>query len=184
MIKTKHPDSYDGWKHLEALQGDEGLLEIVEFDIGIKEDWPDSLIEGVDCVYFCAAFNKFEILSLDYEVQEMFPTIEGIYRSMDLMKKHGVRRFIFTSCVCTVRGSKHRNLYNEEIWTPLENCESGERIKILAERTVWWIDQKFANTFDVTVLNPGLMLGPSMLQKVKGSSMQFFQKLISGETSV
>jgi nucleoside-diphosphate-sugar epimerase len=163
------------WKFLMGFCGAAENLKVFGLDLETQEDWPEGMFEGVDVIYFCAIPNAFE--KIHHEIEGVMPGVEGIINLMENARDRGIRRIVISSCVCTIRGDKYKAHYNEEIWNTVNGADFSEECKIFAERTAWWFNSRHPDDFDLTIFNPGMLLGPSLFKKrIKGASQTLIHK--------
>lgn len=179
-VREMRADDQPEWKFLTQLDRAENL-KVFALDLETQGDWPAEMFEDVDVIYFCAIPNAFE--KIHHEIDGVMPGIEGIINCMENARDRGIRRIVISSCVCTIRGDKYKPHYNEEIWNTINSADFTEECKIFAERTAWWFNSKHPDCFDLTIFNPGLLLGPSLfLKRIKGASQTLIHRLLTKST--
>jgi nucleoside-diphosphate-sugar epimerase len=99
--------------------------------------------------------------------------------------KHKVKRVVITSSGLTIFTRKPENqkeIYNENDWSDLEVLGPYEKSKFLAERAAWDFVKSLPDDerFELTVINPNLILGPPLIQG-EFVSANFIKKILLGQ---
>jgi len=79
--------------------------------------------------------------------------------------RHGVKKIVITSSIAAIfPGHKPpKNHFNEEDWSVLEESPAYEKSKHLAEKEAWRIYEQNKDKIMMTIINPGMVLGPPWL---------------------
>lgn len=182
----------DTWDHLFGFSYTDipGYLEVVQCNLegNWDDDDPESkmpknlnggwseVVKGCDAIIHCASPNPFKPPKKEIEV--IYPAIEGVINVFEAAMQEGITRIIFVSCICSIRGCKFNFSYNEKSIGDFEELTSVEKSKAFAEKTAQYIAEKNHEKINLTIFNPGFMLGPTFQKHCKSSSCQFFKKLL------
>ena len=87
---------------------------------------------------------------------------------MEAAKKHKVKRVVICSSIAAVFGTKDKDksFFNENDWSEVDcGFSSYELSKTLAEKAAWDFQANLEEDeyFEVVTINPGLILGPSLV---------------------
>jgi len=82
-----------------------------------------------------------------------------------------------------MRGGKYKLTYNEDSWGEPENITGIEKSKIFSERSAWFFSKENRQDIQLTVVNPGFLLGPCLQNHYEFSSGLFLKKFMDGRVS-
>jgi nucleoside-diphosphate-sugar epimerase len=96
------------------------------------------------------------------------PAVEGTLAVMKAAHKHKVKRVVITSSCASIMIQKEENskpVYTEQDWSDVTIAAPYEKSKTLAERAAWDFLKALPESerFELTIINPGLILGPSLI---------------------
>ena len=140
------------------------LLEIVEADLLSDAGWPEAMR---DCRYVLHVASPFPLRPpKDFDAL-IRPARDGTLRVLKAAEAAGVERVVMTSSVAAIlypaTGEQSR-VYDERDWTDPRRPDISGYIasKALAERAAWeYVTGKGRRSW-LSVINPGLVLGPSI----------------------
>ncbi len=167
--------------HLRELPGAGEGLELFGADL-MKPGSFDEAIAGCEWVFHVA--SAVFLNAKDPQREIIDPAIEGTNNVLDAIEKAGtVKRVGLTSSIAAVQNVNERNnhTYTENDWCEDATIKSGPYplAKVTAEKAVW--DRKDKLGFDLTVVNPTLVLGPVMAQVHMRSSPSALRSICRGE---
>jgi len=155
-------------------------LKFVELDLLSSRGWKQAL-RGVETVIHTASLSPSQ--SEASEAQDIQPALESTERLFSAAHAAGIARIVMTSSAVTMihvnRPDDHA--YSCADWTDLNHgaVNAYVRAKTMAERRAWdWTDRHAA--LELTVINPGLMLGPP-LDPHYGRALRGIERLLSGK---
>ena len=158
----------------------DGRLEFVLADL-VRDDGWDQAARGCDFVLHVASPSPPG--PPKHEDELIIPTRDGTLRVLRAAAKSGARRVVVTSSLAAIVAG-HDNAektFDENDWTNLEREKRGyPRSKTLAERAAW----DYANEnrdIELTVINPGVVLGPSVDGKTFSTSGELVRLLMVRE---
>ena len=149
---------------IEALQNSGTSTEnlnLYVFDLTNDEGWDDGM-EGCDYLLHVAS-----PLALENHTEEYFvkPAVAGVKRALKFAKKHGVKKVVLTSSVAAIfETGEEKVFYDESDWSDPDNpnISNYSKSKTLAEKAAWEFLKEEGNPFDFAVINPALVIGPSL----------------------
>lgn len=173
-------------KHLRALRGPSGDgVDLVEADLSQDAGWQEA-VEG--CEYVLHVASPFPSAIPDDESDLIVPAVEGTRRvlaacSATQKQAKRVKRVVLTSSLAAVaygRRSTEERVLTEADWSDPEGCEPYQKSKTLAERAAWDFVASLPkdDAFELTVINPGFVLGP-MMSTVGGTSAELIKRLLN-----
>ena len=136
-------------------------LNIYTFDLNDDEGW-DQGIEGCDYLLHVASPIALENHDEDFFVK---PAVAGVKRAMKFAKKHNVKKVVLTSSVAAIYETMDsKSYYDETDWSDPENpaISHYSKSKTLAERAAWEFIENENHPFELAVINPALVIGPSL----------------------
>ncbi|SNY93020.1 dihydroflavonol-4-reductase [Cohaesibacter sp. ES.047] len=162
---------------------DDQALTFVELDLMKDANWSVAMT-GVD--YLIHAASPFiTYIPKDPENEVIKPAVNGTRRALEAALASGVKHIVLTSSmasVCYGHGKEGKvKSYGPEDWSNPDAPDMVPyfRSKTLAERTAWQLMQAAGREQDLSVVNPGLILGP-MLDEDPGTSGAVIQKMMKG----
>jgi nucleoside-diphosphate-sugar epimerase len=171
-------------KMAEELPGE---LKFYEADL-LEEGSFDDAMEGVDILIHMA--SPFFISGIkDAKKQLIDPALQGTRNVLNTAKnKSSVKRVVLTSSVAAVHGDNidlketEKDVFTEENWNTTSNLKHQpySYSKTLAEQEAWKIS-KSQEQWDLVVINPGFVLGPSLSKRKDSTSIDFMVSLLKGK---
>ena len=136
-------------------------LNLYTFDLNDDEGW-DQGMEGCDYLLHVASPIALENHDEDFFVK---PAVAGVKRAMKFAKKHNVKKVVLTSSVAAIfETMETKSYYDETDWSDPDNpaISHYSKSKTLAERAAWDYVEKENHPFELAVINPALVIGPSL----------------------
>jgi dihydroflavonol-4-reductase len=136
-----------------------GIAELVTANLESDDGWAGAV---ADCDYVLHVASPFPLTDPADEDELIRPAVQGTLRVLRASAASGtVKRVVLTSSIAAIRGdSRGGRTLTEEDWTdPGASRDPYQKSKTLAERAAW----EFARAdgrLELTVINPGLVLGP------------------------
>lgn len=155
-----------------------GSLSFVQADLEADAGWAEAMA-GVDVVVHTA--SPFPIAQPKDPQALIRPAVDGTRRVLEAAAAAGVKRVVLTSSVAAVVDlSKGEHLHDEEDWCDpsKDSATAYEKSKTLAERKAWEIAK--ARDLNLTVINPGFVLGPP-LDEHYGASLGLVERFLKGK---
>ncbi len=154
------------------------------FTLNLTEDagWDEGMI-GCDYVLHVAS-----PISLDAQDEEYFvgPAVAGVERALKFAKKHQVKKVVLTSSVAAIfETTVLKQYYDESDWSDPNKPEINHyaKSKTLAEMAAWDFVKNEGNPFELAVINPALVIGPSLSGDL-GESNKAISLLVGGKMPV
>ena len=148
----------------EALQKHNTPTENLNlFTLNLTEDdgWDEGM-EGCDYLLHVASPIALENHNEDFFVK---PAVAGVKRAFKYAKKHNVKKVVLTSSVAAIFDTlEEKTDYDETDWSDPENPSISHyaKSKTLAEKAAWDFVDNEDNPFELAVINPALVIGPSL----------------------
>ena len=139
-------------------------LEIVEADL-LKPDTWDSAVSG--CAYVMHIASPFMIKTPSDENELIRPAVEGTMAVLKACAKNNVKHVVITSSIVAIMSGYNsaKKDYTEADWADIDTVPAYNKSKTIAEREAW----KYYNSlpketrFKMTTINPGYIVGPSLV---------------------
>lgn len=156
-------------------------LDFVTADL-LDDNWSE-VIKGCDFVLHIASPFPFE--SPRDEKELLIPAIEGTLHVLKACAVNRVQRVVLTSSlVAVVRGhNDYHPTFDEGDWTIVnDRISTYAKSKTLAERAAWDFMHQMNTDHgtELTVINPGLVLGPLLDRKYLGTSAKMVRHILAG----
>ncbi len=156
-------------------------LSFVELDLMSDDNW-DEAMDG--CRYVLHVASPFPNAEPKDENDLITPAREGALRALRAAANAGVKRTVLTSSMAAVaydHTQKAGHVYDEKDWSNIDGDISAYlKSKTVAEKAAWdFIKTDAAKSMELSVINPGAVLGP-LLDKSYSTSGILVEKLLSG----
>lgn len=169
----------ESYAHLRALPGAE-RLELVEADLLEPAGWP-VVVEGAEVVLHTA--SPYVLDAKDPQKDLVEPAVKGTENVLQACAKTpSVRRVVVTSSMAAVTDEPESDrVLTEADWNEKSSLTRNPYYfsKTLAERAAWDFVEAQKPGFDLVVINPFLVIGPSLSPGVNTSN-QVFVDLLGG----
>lgn len=168
--------------HLSDATDLESRLTFVALDLSSDAGWDDAMT-GVDVLMHTA--SPFPFVQPKNEEDVIRPAVDGAMRALRAAQKTGVTRVVFTSSTAAILGSAlppGDTAFDETNWTDPTDPDTTPytRSKTLAEQAAWDFVRDEAPEMQLTVVNPGFVLGTPLDQNF-GTSIQVIERILRGK---
>jgi len=156
-------------------------LSFVTLNLDSDAGW-DEAMKG--CAFVQHVASPFPNTDPDNEDELIKPAREGALRALRAAANAGVKRVVLTSSMAAVAYGHKREpdyVHTEDDWTNIEgNVSAYVKSKTIAEKAAWgFVETKEAGGMELSVINPGAVLGP-LLDKTYSTSGELITKLLDG----
>lgn len=157
----------------------ENRLRFVELDLMSDGGWAGAA-EGMDVLIHTASPVPLEQPQNEDDIVR--PAVDGTLRALRAAKAAGITRVVLTSSIAAVgesEGVPAGRLYDESDWSDPDWPEITPyaKSKTLAERAAWDFVRTQAPDMHLTVINPGLVIGPPLDSHI-GTSLALVQRIL------
>ncbi len=166
----------------------EELFNRIEWAEGDMLDYYnlESLLEGVDEIYHCAAVISFR--STDRQ-QMIHNNVEGTAQMVNAALENKVKKFCYVSSVAALGTAQSGYLTNEETnWVPTKKVSGYSESKFFSEMEIW---RGIEEGLNAIIVNPSIVLGPGnwnsgspRLFKTVWEGMKFYTRGVTGYVDV
>lgn len=168
--------------HLTDPGDIERRLTFVALDLTRDTGWVDAM-DGVDVVMHTA--SPFPMTQPKNEDDLIRPAVDGALRALRAAQAAGVTRFVLTSSTAAISGSDlppGDTAFDETNWTNPDDAKISAytKSKTLAEQAAWEFVRDEAPEMQLTVVNPGFVLG-APLDGTFGTSIEVIKRLLRGK---
>ena len=154
---------------LTDLPGASERLELVEADL-LDEDTYDQAVVG--CEYVMHVASPYVLDVEDPRRDLLDPAVNGTLSVFESAQRDGgVKRIVLTSSFAAMSGQPKEGVWTEEDWNTTSTLEFGsyQYSKTMAERAAWEFIDTHRTSFDLVVINPTGVIGPSIVARVNQS---------------
>ena len=152
---------------------DDNNLEFCELDLLKDDGWSDAM---VDCDFVMHLASPFVLENPKDENDLIKPAKEGTLRTLTAAKKAGIKRVVVTSSTAAVNSHMKTGTSDHNTWTDINSkyVTPYQKSKTIAEKAAWdfFNDQSDDNKMEMTVINPGGVMGPQLGKDLDGASTQ------------
>lgn len=167
--------------HLRALPGAGDRLELVQADL-MKPDSFDRAVAGCRVVLHTA--SPYLLASKDPQRDLVDPAVKGTVAVLEsCARAAGIERVVVTSSMAAITDEPDESvILTEEHWNEKSSLDRNPYYysKTMAERAAWAFVEENKPGFDLVVINPFLVIGPSLGPGVNTSN-QIFVDLLAGK---
>ena len=158
-------------------------LEFCELDLTKDNGWDKAM---TDCCYVLHVASPFVINEPKHESELIKPAVEGTLRALKAAKKANVKRVVLTSSIVAMFAHLKKGIFTPKTWTEINGknkINSYQKSKTLAEKAAWEFirNQDQTNPLELTVINPGAVLGPTLSKDISGASLGICAQLLTAK---
>lgn len=166
--------------HLRALAGAAERLSFVEADLCAQGAF-DAAVDG--CEYVMHTASPYSLDTKDPQNDLVIPALEGTRNVLGACKKAGtVKKVVLTSSMAAITDEPESDhVLSENDWNEKSSLDRNPYYysKTAAEREAWRIVNEEKPNFKLVVVNPFLVIGPSLSPALNPSN-QLFVDLLKG----
>jgi len=155
-------------------------LELVHADL-LEPHSFDETVRGCDTVFHVA--SPYALTVADPARDLLAPAVEGTMNVLRAcLTSPAVKRVVLTSSVAAIVGSPDGRVLTEDDWNTNSSLDNNpySYSKTQAERAAWAFMEEHQPDFDLVVINPSAVLGPSHRVSV-GPSVGLIRDLMTGK---
>ena len=177
---TRDVDKTKADGHLTGLPGADERLELVQADL-VDEGSFDGPMQG--CEYVMHTASPYILDVEDPQRDLVDPAVRGTLSVMEAASRtQGVKRVVLTSSFAAISGGAKDHTWSEEHWNDVSSLDRNPYAfsKTQAERAAWDFVENGNVDFDLVVINPTGVIGPSVMQHVN-QTHEFFVGATRGD---
>ena len=178
----------DKYAHLSEIdKSGDGNLKLFKADLLDEGSFKEAML---DCELVIHTASPFFIQGIKNAKEQLIqPALDGTRNVLDSVNETAsVKRVVLTSSVVAIYGdaidvrSTGSGVFNEKIWntTSTESHQPYSFSKTLAEKVAWKMAGE-QERWDLLVINPGFVMGPSMSKRVDSTSIDFMRSIVNGK---
>jgi dihydroflavonol-4-reductase len=155
---------------VQALPGAPERLELVEADL-LDPPSLNRAVAGCELVMHTA--SPYFMTYRDAQKELVDPAVNGTRDTLAACKAAGtVKRVVVTSSVAAITDEPPERVLTEEDWNTTSSLERNAYYysKVLAEKEAWRFAGEEEPGFDVVVINPFMVIGPSLVPSLNESN--------------
>jgi len=172
---------------LKIAKTSEGSLMIFEADL-LKQGSYLAPMEGCDRVFHIA--SPFLISNIKNPQKQLIePALNGTRNVLGAVNETAsVTKVVLTSSVVSIVGdnseigNNSKGVFTEDDWNQTSSPEHKpySYSKVIAEKEAWAIN-KAQQKWELAVINPGFVMGPSLTSASDSGSLDFMTRMLSGK---
>jgi len=171
---------------LEMQEAHPNQLRLFEADLLVDGSFAEAM-KG--CALVLHTASPFKLNPKDPQKELVEPALQGTRNVLQQAKDTPtVQRIVLTSSVVAIYGDaiEHQQtksgVFTEQYWNETSSLKHQPYAysKTLAEKEAWKIAEE-QKQWDLVVINPGFVLGPSLSERTDGESASFMINLLSGD---
>jgi nucleoside-diphosphate-sugar epimerase len=172
--------------HLRKLDDTSaGTLKLFEADL-LNQGAFSAAMQGCELVIHTA--SPFQTQVKDAQKQLVEPALEGTRNVLQSVNEiESVKKVVLTSSVVAIMGDAkeiedtENGIFTEDHWNLSSdlNHQPYSYSKTLAEKEAWRMNQA-QERWQLVAINPGFVLGPSLSDRVDGTSTSFVRNMVNG----
>jgi dihydroflavonol-4-reductase len=170
----------NNYEYLTSLPGAAERLELVQAEL-LTEGSYDEAIAGCEYVIHTASPYVLDVKDPQHDLVD--PALKGTLNVLQACGKSGsVKKVVLTSSVAAVFDEPiSGRVYTEKDWNETSSLARNPYFysKTLAERSAWDYIEKENPAFELVVVNPGVVIGPSLVPSLNTSN-QILRDILAG----
>jgi dihydroflavonol-4-reductase len=167
---TRDPQRAWQERHVTGLPGADQRLELVAADLMTPGAF-DTVVDG--CEYVIHTASPYVTDVADAYRDLVAPAVNGTLSVLKACQAAGgVKRVVLTSSFAAITDEPDGSLLSEDDWNTKSTLKRNAYYlsKTVAERTSWAFMEEANPDFDLAVLNPPFVLGPSLIPGLNTSA--------------
>lgn len=168
------------YEMLTSLPGAGERLELVSADL-LAPDTFRAAVAGCEVVMHTASPYVLDVKDPQRDLVD--PAVQGTHAVLDACAAvGGVKRVVLTSSMAAVTDEPDDRVLTEDDWNDKSSLERNPYYysKTLAERAAWTFVDERAPGFDLVVINPFMVIGPSLIPALNQSNKVLSDMLTGG----
>ena len=157
-------------------------LEFCKLELMSDDGW-DAAMQ--DCTYVLHVASPFIMAQPKDENEIIKPAKEGSLRMLAAAKKAGIKRVVLTSSTLSMAAHLKEGAFDHNSWADIGDSTLSPytKSKVIAEKAAWnFIDkQTGTDQLEMTVINPGIIMGPTLTNNLSGESVGLVTQMITGK---
>ena len=157
-------------------------LNLFTFNLTEDDGW-DKGMQGCDYLLHIASPLSVKLHNEDFFVK---PAVAGVKRAFKFAQKHNIKKVVLTSSVAAIfESGEDKEYFDETDWSDPKNPEINHyaKSKTLAEKAAWNFVKENGNPFELAVINPALVVGPTLTMDL-GESNKAIEMVVTGKMPV
>lgn len=157
-------------------------LNLFIFNLTEDDGWDEGM-QGCDYLLHVASPISVQAHDEDFFVK---PAVAGVKRAFKFAKKHNIKKVVLTSSVAAIiETNEDKEYFDETDWSDPKSAGISHyaKSKTLAEKAAWDFIKEHENPFELAVINPALVTGPSLTRDL-GESNKAIEMVITGKMPV
>jgi len=176
---VRNPARTTELQFLRDLPGAAERLELVAGELTRADGW-DAAVAACEVVMHTASPYVIAVKNPQRDLVE--PAVNGTRHVLEACGRAGVRRVVLTSSVAAITDEPEQDrVLTEADWNTKSSLGRNPYYfsKVLAEREAWRIVERDQPGFDLVVINPFMVIGPSLSPSLN-TSPKIFADLANG----
>lgn len=176
---VRDPDNAVKVAPLAELPGADERLELVAADLMASEGFAGAF-RGCEIVMHVASPYVIDVEDPQRDLAD--PALKGTLNVLRACKDAGVKRVVLTSSVAAITDEPDDRIYTEADWNSKSSLTRNPYYysKTLAERAAWDFIDSEKPSFDLVVINPSGVIGPSVASGLSTTSRMIADLLNGG----
>lgn len=174
------------YEHLTRIAASaQGKLEVFEADLMQQKSFVEAMKDCELVIHTASPFKVGKIKNPEMEL--VTPALEGTQNVLQAANQtESVKRIVLTSSVASVYGDAREiekaGTFDESHWNESSNLSYNPYpySKMVAERKAWQMAEA-QDRWDLVVINPGFVMGPSLTNRKDSTSIDFMIQLAGGK---
>ena len=157
-------------------------LNLFIFNLTEDDGWDEGM-QGCDYLLHVASPLSIQKHDDDFFIK---PAVAGVKRAFKFAKKHNIKKVVLTSSVAAIlETDEDKEYFDETDWSDVESRQIGSyaKSKTLAEKAAWQFLKENGNPFELAVINPALVTGPTLTRDL-GESNKAIEMVVTGKMPV
>ncbi len=155
-------------------------LDFVEVDLLDDRGWTEAMADVQFVLHVASPFIMGEPADPDDLIK---PAVNGTTRVLNAAIAAGVERTVLTSSTVAINSDRTSGTSGPQDWADPDKVGTYAKSKVLAEKAAWDLvnAQTGSDQMELTVINPGGIMGPTLTGETTGASTSMIADMIGGK---
>jgi dihydroflavonol-4-reductase len=170
---VRDPDRTTAEGHVTGIAGADERLELVQADLRAPHAFDRAVL---DCEHVIHTASPYAVDVEDPRRDLIDPAVNGTLSMLEAAAKSSVlKRVVLTSSAAAITDQADGHVNTEDDWNTRSSLKRNPYYysKLLAERAAWDFMERTSPGFDLVVINPFLVIGPSLVPGINTSASSF-----------
>lgn len=165
-------------------------LQLYEVDMLKEESWQEALRDCKYIIHTAEPYPDEPMFGEEVDTVDLSINATQVLLNACINYGNSLKRFVFTSTVAAIAGDSFEDgrTYTETDWPDFDDLQTYIKSKVVCEKYIWdFVKERLDKNqycFELSVVNPGFVLGPLLLRKTNKSLETIISLLIRDHSMI